>query len=225
MVDALLVHSNSSNCQEDVDKFLFSLGKMTGGTADPPPTTTDDDVVSSHLELPATVRSVLSRVNRDDTITSQESNILAYISGYIVRKIKPSTCCDCVGKLVGPLSTDNSDHSLLLNKTYPEAKVGLVVPSAVFLDVVKELEAEYCETVESVCHLDKVRLRIVTKLSKLPCLVALSCPNSDKKCNVQNLVVNLFVTMRLHHTLKLNSKGFGKNNTRRNKKTMKFSHV
>ena len=77
MVDALLVHSKSSNCQEDVDKFLFSLGKMTGGTADPPPTTTDDDVVSSHLELPATVRSVLSRVNRDDTITSQESNILA----------------------------------------------------------------------------------------------------------------------------------------------------
>ena len=82
MVDALLVHSNSSNCQEDVDKFLFSLGNMTGGTADPPPTTTDDGV-SSHLELPATVRSVLSRVNRDDTIASQETNILAYIAGYI----------------------------------------------------------------------------------------------------------------------------------------------
>lgn len=222
MVDALLVHSNSSNCQEDVDKFLFSLGKMTGGTADPP---TTDDVVSSHLELPATVRSALSRVNGDDTIASQETNILAYIAGYIVRKIKPSTCCDCVGKLVGSLSTDTSDHSFLLNKTYPEAKVGLVVPSAVFLDVVKEMEAEYCETVQSVCYLDKVRLRIVTKLSKLPCLLTLSCSNSDKNCNVQNLVVNLFVTMRLHHTLKLNSKGFVKNNTRRNRKTMKFSHV
>ena len=222
MVDALLVHSNSSNCQEDVDKFLFSLGKMTGGTGDPP---TTDDVVSSHLELPATVRSALSRVNRDDTIASQETNILAYIAGYIVRKIKPSTCCDCVGKLVGSLSTDTSDHSFLLNKTYPEAKVGLVVPSAVFLDVVKEMEAEYCETVQSVCYLDKVRLRIVTKLSKLPCLLTLSCSNSEKNCNVQNLVVNLFVTMRLHHTLKLNSKGFVKNNTRRNRKTMKFSHV
>ena len=222
MVDALLVHSNSSNCQEDVDKFLFSLGKMTGGTADPP---TTDDVVSSNLELPATVRSALSRVNGDDTIASQETNILAYIAGYIVRKIKPSTCCDCVGKLVGSLSTDTSDHSFLLNKTYPEAKVGLVVPSAVFLDVVKEMEAEYCETVQSVCYLDKVRLRIVTKLSKLPCLLTLSCSNSDKNCNVQNLVVNLFVTMRLHHTLKLNSKGFVKNNTRRNRKTMKFSHV
>ena len=77
------------------------------------------------------------------------------------------------------------------------------------IGVVKELEAEYCKTVESECHLDKVRLRIVTKLSKLPCLVRLSCSNSDKKCIVQNLVVNLCVTMRLHHTLKLNSKAFG----------------
>ena len=58
------------------------------------------------------------------------------------------------------------------------------------IGVVKELEAEYCKTVESECHLDKVRLRIVTKLSKLPCLVMLSCSNSDKKCNVQNLVAN-----------------------------------
>ena len=87
---------------------------------------------------------------------------------------------------MGSLSTDTSDHSFLLNKTYPEAKVGVVVPSAVFLDVVKEMEAEYCETVESVCYLDKVRLRIVTKLSKLPFLLTLSCSNSDTNCNVQN---------------------------------------
>ena len=87
---------------------------------------------------------------------------------------------------MGSLSRDTSDHSFLLNKTYPEAKVGLVVPSAVFLGVVKEMEAEYCETVESVCYLDKVRLRIVTKLSKLPFLLTLSCSNSDTNCNVQN---------------------------------------
>ena len=177
----------------------------------------------------AAVESVVSSLpqqgvavsTEDKILAAQQANILGYIGGYIASKLKPKVCSQCVDNLLGTLSSEDDDHKFLSNKLYAEAKVGLVVPSKALLEALKQLESQYCTLVEQVLHLGKLRLRLVSNLSQLPCLSPLACSN----CKLHSLVVNLFVNIRLHHTLRLNCRNFVSVKSKKNRKTMKFSHV
>ena len=85
------------------------------------------------------------------------------------------------------------------------------------------METQYREVLELVIHMDRVRHRIVTALEKnlgTKCDV-LACT----QCDCRALVLNLFATVRLHHSLKEQTQLLASGKGRRNRKIMKFSHV
>lgn len=219
--------------------FLFSLGKV-GQTAS---TTTSiysvhvaavtraDDVEewTSVLELPQSVKelmAVMTLPKQDCDATLQESNILAYIAGYVCKKVKSKTCKECFDAITDKVDEENQEHTLLSNKRYSYAKNGLHAPSKHFLEVIKRLEEKFREVVTSAVHQDKVRVKITHALSKLPCVESICCCGTGpQKCCVDKIVVNLFTTMRLHFALKLSVRDLSGTSKRRNRKTLKFSHM
>ena len=90
--------------------------------------------------------------------------------------------------------------------------------------MVKSMEARYCEVVSNAVLSSRVRMQIVTQLRDLPSMHYL-IHRDVCKCNLVCPIVNLFVTMRLHHTLMMNSRYFPTCKTGRNRKCLKFSHV
>jgi hypothetical protein len=236
LVDAVMVPSKSSNCQEDVDSFLFTLtrandnGNQSEGAA---AQVVDSPNQTELFEIPDSVKALLtvsvqsSDRNKADTAGLQESNILAYIAGYICRKIRPTMCDSCKQRMIGELDQTNRDHTFLLHKHYVQATEGLIVPSVQLLHVLKSFEKKFVfvEVISHAVHADKVRAKLVLQLNRLKDAEFLKCVGGVK-CQTEKFATGLFVTMRLHHALKLNNREFiATNKLRRNRKTMKFSHV
>ena len=234
LVDALLVTSKSANCKEDVDAFLFSLGKNASVTesATMPEETQDGPEWTPMLELPTSVKELMNVMvmpqesNCDSKVTAQENNILAYIAGYICRRMQGNTCVECFRRITGEIDESNPDHQLLINKRYSSSITGLIAPSPLLMHVICSLENQYREIVPMAVHQDRIRAKIFVPLSKLPCLGQLVCQSSGcDNCRIDQLVVNLFVTMRLHFTLKLGIRDLSARGVKRNRKTMKFIHI
>lgn len=231
MVDFVFLPVKNSNCKEDVGQFLFSLHGTESQDAHPPEPIVphQDSVVAA---LPESVRSILSVMTlpdvpvlgipeQDDQLTDQENNTIAYIAGYIVRKVRQKVCSTCKDFLTGEYESENPDHVFLSKKNYVGAKEGLIYPSNVFLSVVKQLETEFRNVVEEVVSGERVKSTLVCTLSKRVDMADLEC----RSCHLKTLVLHLVVNIRLHFAIKENNRMLVQNKDRKNRKTFKFSHL
>ena len=150
----------------------------------------------------------------EESLTYQETNVLAYIAGYIVHKIKGKMYSSCTEKMLGIADTNNPNHDLIEIKSYG----GLIIPSQLLLGTVELLELEYRNSIESCLHQDHLK---ASKLSKVDNLQRLQCD----VCHLGILVMHLYLNIRLHHTTKEINRGLIESKDRRNHKTLKFSHV
>ena len=95
------------------------------------------------------VKSILSvctlLIKDEESLTYQETNVLAYIAGYIVHKIEGKVCSSCTEKLLGIADTNNPSHDLIEMKSYG----GLIIPSQLLLGTVELLELEDRNSIES----------------------------------------------------------------------------
>ena len=156
--------------------------------------------------------------NKDEeSLTYQETNVLAYIAGYIVHRIKGKVCSSCTEKLLGIADTKNPSYDLIEMKSYG----GLTIPSQLLLGTVELLELEYRNSIESCLHQDHLKATLASKLSKVDNLRRLQCD----AFHLGILVMHLYLNIRLHHTIKEINRGLRKSKDRRNHKTLKFSHV
>ena len=140
MVDVVMTPSTNTTCTEDVNEFLLSLQSIKP-RQDPEQSLVAQSAYDTLVQqLPAEVRSILSvstvLTEVNESLSTQEVNVLAYIAGYIVRKLRKKVCPPCVNKLISKLSSENPDHDLLRQKKYQDAKDGLITPSVVLTDAV-----------------------------------------------------------------------------------------
>ena len=220
MVDSVMVPAKGANCESDVDHFICSLENVKAGS-------TPDEQVQPETSLmdmiPWSVKSILSvctvpTYERDEDLTKQENNILAYISGYIVRKLKGKICSPCANKIVGTLDPDHYAYQdFIAKKSYGK----LIAPSNTLLGVVQLLELKYRKVIDSVVHEEGIKAKLVRELGKVQRLQSLSC----ESCHLQLLVVHMVVNIRLHHTIKEANHSLKENKDRKNRKTIKFSHL
>ena len=145
----------------------------------------------------------------EESLTYQETNVLAYTAGYIVHKIKGKVCSSCTEKLLGIADTNNPSHDLIEMKSYG----GLAIPSQLLLGTVELLELEYRSSIESCLHQDHLKATLASKLSKV-----LQCD----ACHLGTLVMHLYLNIRLHHTIKEINRRLRESKDRRNHKTLKF---
>ena len=76
-------------------------------------------------------------------------------------------------------------------------------------------------SIESCLHQDHLKGTLASKLSKVDNLQRLQCD----ACYLGILVMHLYLNIRLHHTTKEINRGLRESKDRRNRKTLKFSHV
>ena len=132
MVDMVMVPSKQANCEEDVDKFLCSLEQMKKAPHTPSPVQSPEQTIMD--TLPFSVRSIMSvctilTATEQEELSSSECNILAYIGGYITRKLQKKCCPVCQNKIMGSVDNDNPNHAFISEKSYGR----LMAPSSISL--------------------------------------------------------------------------------------------
>ena len=136
MVDMVMIPSKGRNCEEDVDKFICTLKNIDKSTSPSLAPTPDEPSIMDTIQW--SVKSILSvctlPTKDEESLTYQETNVLAYIAGYIVHKIKGKVCSSCTEKLLGIADTNNPSHDLIEMKSYG----GLTIPSQLLLRTVEQ---------------------------------------------------------------------------------------
>ena len=161
--------------------------------------------------VPAEAASIISVCTMptydEDVLSLMEQNVLAYIAGYIVKKLKDKICVECKNKICGEIDPDNECHQFLSQKNYSEARHGLMAPSGELLENVQSLEDVFREIVETTAPKLNVKKTLVCTLQKrVSELQQFNC----EKCHLHLLILHLFNNIRFHFYLK--------------KKTMKVLH-
>jgi ribonucleotide reductase beta subunit family protein with ferritin-like domain len=201
MVDAVMMPSSNTNCADDVDEFLLTLSSLDQKT--------DVDLVVPHSsaydilmeQVPASVRDILSVcfLPEDETsLDKQEFNVLAYISGYIVRKLRNIVCDVCVTNITSDISEDNA-----------------------LLEAVAQIEVDYRKVIDEIMYSSHVKATLVSTLKKNLAFEGISCA----KCNLELLLIHIMVNIRLHHTLRESNRSLVNCKDRKNRKVLKFSHL
>ena len=81
-------------------------------------------------------------------LTDPETNILAYIGGYIIKKLKDKICQTCIDKSVANEDGLGHQHRFIRGKNIPDCQQGLVFPSILFTGYVQLLEIVFRKVIE-----------------------------------------------------------------------------
>ena len=96
VVDKLLLPSEASNCQADMDKVLLDISSFSVEPSQPSESTSG----SALLPLPDCV------MDDTDTMNICVQNVVSYMAGYLLRRI-PFSCTICQSKFVVTNLTEN----------------------------------------------------------------------------------------------------------------------
>ena len=217
MVDTVMVPIKTSNCEADVDKFICNLDNFKNAK---PAAIQNSSTTSIYDELPFNVKSILSVCKLPETnegLSNQETNVLAYISGYIIKKLQLKICDGCFQKIVSPINEDDPNHQFIAKKSY----VNLKAPSKMLLGIVELLELKYRKVIDMYFHSSSVKAALIQNLSTVEKLNSLHC----QTCCAHKLVLHLMLNIRLHHTIRQANRNLKANKDRKNRKTLKFSHL
>ena len=113
-VDAIMLPSQLSNCQEDVNQFLLTLGNLENvphppSPAQPPNTATQE-------ALPQELQSITISGSSDmpsKSLSIFDVNIVTDISGYIVCKRRNKFCAVCQENLTSQIDVSQPNQLLL----------------------------------------------------------------------------------------------------------------
>lgn len=212
VVDLMLVKSELSNCQSDIDKILLDITSITPKVA---PSSVSH---SAHTDM----RNVSISDYIDLPTSDVEQNVAAYIGGYLLRKMQLS-CERCLSDyILTARPINNAMYSFLNLKAYTE-QCGLVYPTPQFVHFVENLENLYLTVFPSIMHMPGIMCRLQTNAREL-LEEFIECTNEGCIQKI-NYGLNLYLKVRVHATLRRTNNDFGKAGDKRNKKIIKLMHL
>ena len=231
MVDMLFQttnNSNNKNCEDDLDHFLFSLSLPTCKPTNTTPITTQELIVQGEKGIGEIERLYMylgapPENKIDQELNLQNENVIGYISGFIVKKLKDRLCHICYVNISGNNEDTNlANLTFLKNKLYSEdCTVGLQVPSQNLIGMCLVLEAAYNKFSKQLFQSIDLKRTLFWKLKNSFEQESFFCDNS---CETLDKIINIFINIRLHHSLKLFNQEFAKTNRKRNRKMLKLNH-
>ena len=213
VVDKLLLPSEASNCQADIDKVLLDLSSFSQVSAPSQirGTTLSDENVSVGVDD----SSALSTLN----ICTQ--NVASYMAGYLLRRVP--FCSQCNSKFTVPNLSDNDPATEFLKAKAYVATGTLIYPSPVFANLVAKLETVFDSNFPHVVHMEKVLMRLVlyaaphhegmTDCDSMPC--------KEKLVRV----ARLYMKVRIFHAIKISNLDNKCPHGKRNRKMLKLLHL
>ena len=227
MVDSVMVPGKHTNCKQDLDDFLLSLSSTKKAS---PVVLTSNSVSAPYVQvvatLPAEMRNMIAVCYifspEKDTLSKTEINVLSYISGYILRKLRAKMCESCLARCIAhSTDQDGKNVEFIRIKKYEEARDGLIYPSPLLQDVLSKVEARYREVIDDAIFSQSIKLSLVSTFEKMDTLGGIEC----ECCQFHKLFLHIFVNIRLHHTLRLCNNDLRVTRCHKNRKALKFSHL
>ncbi|GFO09150.1 transposable element p transposase [Plakobranchus ocellatus] len=155
VIDQLFVTSDRKNCEDDVDHFLINLATMRKHT----------DTSSHDSRDDPNACEIISPTELPQDIGLQTENVVTYIGGFIVKKLKNKLCPDCVNALTGNIHTESPSHALLQSKQYSkDCTVGLHAPSDLLVSICMTIEKHYLLLCGHILHNTNIRQHLCSRL-------------------------------------------------------------
>ena len=229
MIDSLVCHRDASNRAYDTDRFLFALTLFTSSQHAPSDNATEaynQPVAVSEPENDTELPWLMSdpAPSKEPVLEGAEDNVLTYISRYIARKLRETVCPQCLISLTGRATGDQSQSMPEKKECEKTEDESLAAASTQLLHTVKLLEATYTSYFQQILHMDKVRARLATQLEKVLDDIPLSCSFTTLPCPLKEKTVQLFLTIRLHFTVKESAALLSGKSAERKRKLMKVCH-
>ena len=213
MVDKILIASPSSNCKDDVDNFLINLAsenRLVTVTISP-----DLDNEQRHIV------NLVKSCNIQDIIHLE--NAISYVSGYILKRLYELVCKECIDKLEDSTSAPARHLTLIEQKRFKHClHGGLKRPSFKLVEVVGLFEAVFQTNFKPLMNKPHIRQNLKAKMLQDPNLVQLK--GNCCRCQTLEYLVNIFISIRLHHELNVRNEAIQQDRSRKNRKLMKLSH-
>lgn len=197
-IDGLLTVSARGNCQEDIGDLLFSFESLQGtqetvvpGEGQPSVSQTCD---VSWKEHDYSLNSFV--LSNSELLRQQELNVLAYIGGYLVNKIVATCCATCRSVVVA--DADTASHQLINLKNYSTSK-GLIKPSDDLVTLLKSAEDTFNRNIDYCARRRGVRANLYRRILSACDGLFVDCIS----CKSKDAFLKLYLTVRLHHALKL----------------------
>ena len=152
-------------------------------------------------------------------------NVLAYLAGYLLKKISVNECIECQEQLIRQRfhspEKDTAKYQFLDCKTYGEGY--LIYPSATMITFVENLEKTFCATFYKVIYTSFVLVQL-SKSGDEYCQF-LKCQSI--KCSLRlKSMIKLYMKVRLFHALKQsNIPNVEDKSGKHNRKMLKISHL
>ena len=247
MVDSIMMPVDSaSNCELDTDQFLLDLHSISENqqSCAASSSISPEEVSSENVSSASTASQVSESVAGTETpqisfehdysislfadnlpLHLQESNIVAYIGGYIVRKLESKLLCQsCIQLMtISPLEATDQKYMLINLKQNPALPVAdsLRVPSPALLEELLKAEHAFAECIGKVLHMGKLYQRLLSVLKSKDVLVQ----DVYKHCNSGDLIRKLYTTIRLHFYIRLANDYLRNLPNRRNRKLLKVQNL
>lgn len=247
MVNRIFSRPNNSNCEDDGSLFLLSLKDLLDIKKSDDTlvnkNSTNESLINSKTSVSSNIKTIWSSniqnvlsgdahsssnnipVTDDSLLDLMKSNVLEYVAGYISRKLISVLCspCSCLLYNENSKSSDDPKH-FFYHKSF-HCKKGLIKPSDKIIQLVCELEELYNTYAPIFLSALKVKQNFLeTFREKLSTSCKLLFLETCDKCDVFELVLNLFLKIRINFTLKQNNDNFRNVKKQKGKKTLHFSH-
>jgi hypothetical protein len=216
-INNMLSPSRAANCQADADTLFATLKTVDEARTISIPRYEVTNAINPHDRCNSHIEEAVFE-------TAAEDNVFEYICGYVTAKItkKHTGCCD-VSQLKNPKPQLNEARHLLRYKALSKKQGmfgGLTVASEVFRDQILLYEQTYRNSINGIIHAQHVRKRLHTMLSSKSQSLPSLCERATSE------IIDLFLRLRLHGTLKFFTRDVLHNHTikRPNRKILKLSH-
>ena len=230
-VDALLSVTDNTNCESDITDLLFGLDGLQKSARVP----VDPPSVSSDAQLPSVVGPnpstalfsdhdyLLQRSNEEffRALENQAANVITYISGFVVRKVKEKLCACCQALVVADSCIlPDPSHEFIRMKDYVQAPgKGLVVPSSTVVALCTASEKIFNQVIDSLVTHANVKQTLLNHMLTQN-VEFVNCV----QCSSKSRILAMYVTIRLHHSLRLHNREVESSGARgRSRKHVKLS--
>ena len=153
-----------------------------------------------------------------------QSNVTAYISGYLIKKVKENNyCMACVTKWEKVENCSNLMYVYTEGKKF-EAGSNLTFPSENFVDFIANCEVLFVSHFDTIKYVKHPRKAFCDIVLKSQIVQGMSC--GINSCSAALCyVVELFATVRICHALRDQNQNMNVKGVPKNRKVLKLQHV
>ena len=198
MVDSMLLVNEGSNCKEDLDSFLLNLTAPQSSSVKPTAAFPSADIPNE----PSHVIALIKTCRIQDVI--QAENTIAYIAGYVLKKIESIICENCISVLKHNGNGPDRHLSFIACKQFENCTHGgLKKPSFLLTECIGLFEMIFQNNFDKLLKQKNIRQSLREKM--LDQLDASSKKLKGLKCSCDTPVfaANVFISIRICHELDL----------------------